>query len=143
MAVAGTSLRALARHRVAVVAAVVAVLAIATFQAAGAATGIGVVGGLQAVQEPGVGSLRGVAAFEAPDGLSYLVAVGREGIYTISMADPSGPVPTFTVEDIAASDVISVFESSGGRLHALLAGDGNLWAIDVNDPGWFSDWFLP
>ena len=131
-------MQTLACHRVAVMAAVMVVAVAAGFQAAYATTGIGVVGGLQAIsEEPGMRSLTGVAAFEAPDGLYYLLAVGHGGIYTISMADPANPVRAGGITGAWFDDVwlgdVEVFYPPGGRVYAAVAGDG-AFLLEVTDP---------
>ena len=119
------------------VAALAAVAAAAGGQTVCAA-GIGVVGGVQAVLvEPGVGPLMDVAAFEAPDRLPYLLAVGYEGIYTINVTDPLDPVRaggiSHTEFDRWWLGDVEMFYAPDGRVYAAMTG-GGLWALDVTDP---------
>ena len=119
-------------------AAVAAVVVAAGGQAAHAAGGIAVVGGAQAIlDEPGVGSLADVAAFEAPDGHSYLLALGYDRIHIINVTDPLDPVRVggITADWFADSwfEGVEVFHPPDGRVYAAAAGDGFL-ILDVTDP---------
>ena len=102
------------------------------------AASIGVVGSVQAVLvEPGVGPLLDVAAFESPDGLPYLLALGYEGIYTINVTDPFYPVRTGGIShaefDRSWLGDAKVFYIPDGRVYAAITGD-DLWILDVTDP---------
>ena len=125
-----------ARHLAALVA--VAVLAAAGGQAACAAGGIEVVGGTQVVLDvPGVGLLMDVAAFEAFDGHSYLLALGYDSIHTINVTDPFDPVLAggITGDQFIERwfEGVVVFHTPDGRVYAAVTGDGIL-ILDVTDP---------
>jgi hypothetical protein len=51
----------------------------------------------------------------------------------VEVTDPGSPVQVVALEGFAVSD-ISMFEDSGGRLHALLAGEGGVRIIYLDDP---------
>ena len=107
-------------------------------QAAHAEGGIGVVGGAQVVLDGhGVGQIADVATFEASDGQTYLLTLGRDSIRTINVADPLDPIQTgsITRDWFIESwfENVEVFYASDGRVYAAVTSEG-LLILDVTDP---------
>ena len=119
--------------------AAVAALAAAGGQAA-CATGMGVVGSVQAVlDEPGVGLVMDVAAFEAPDGRPYLVVVGdSEMVWVVDVTDPRNPALVGAVSGWRFADAwekdVEAFGWPGGHAYAVAAGNGETRILNVTDP---------
>ena len=101
-----------------------------------AAGGISVVGGAHIWDEPGVGSLSGVAAFETA-GQSYLLAPRHDNIHIINVTDPFHPARVGGIDDDRLAELwfvnLAIFYPPDGRVYAAVVGDGS-WILDVTDP---------
>ena len=84
-----------------------------------------------------------VAAFETTDGRIHTLITGHAGSSILDITDPRNPVPVVTIERPRALEIVSVFESSGGRPYALLAGGGDIWVGDLDDLTRLHDWGWP
>ena len=86
------------------------------------------------------GHVYDVAAFEASDGRIYALISGS---LILDITNPATPVPVVAMEGLGIPDTVSAFKSHDGRSHVLLAGDGTIWVIDLDDPTWLYDWVWP
>ena len=123
-----------------VLAALVAIvmMAAAGDQTAHAASGIKVIGGAQAILNgSGMDQMVDVAVFEASDGQPYLLALGRNGIHTVNVADPldpfrSGNITYDRFADSWSRDV-EMFRAAEGRIYAAVTGY-DFMILNVTDP---------
>ena len=99
-----------------------------------------VVGSVQAVlDEPGVGPMTDVAAFESIDGRPHLVVVGdSETVRVVDVADPHRPALAGAVSDLGFVDAqvsgVEAFEWPGGHAYAVVSGNGEARILNVTDP---------
>ena len=92
-----------------------------------------------------LGGVHDMDVFGGPDGRPYALMTGDYGIHTIDMADPATPVVAGTLDGSISGAVGGhtltlihqsvVFESAGGRIHALLADyTSGIHIVDLTDP---------
>ncbi|MBI1658385.1 MAG: hypothetical protein IS632_06385 [Thaumarchaeota archaeon] len=92
-----------------------------------------------------LGGVHDMDVFGGPDGRPYALMTGDVGIHTIDMADPTTPVVAGTLDGsgngamgghtLTLIHQSVVFESAGGRIHALLVDyTSGIHIIDLTDP---------